>query len=139
MTKSAKRKAHDAKKSEGAPPSTANKTPAPTGANKWAQPQEVTQLAVAFGGPEVMRDLLPPMSVIPKEFDDGDSPYLKVVSMWFYGGLKASTLVPREGIDKTKAIRHLQACLGSFEPKHEHKTAGVAYLMSQWFTIAGAP
>jgi hypothetical protein len=28
---------------------------------------------------------------------------------------------------------HLKAIMGSFQPKHEHKTAGVAYLMSLWF------
>lgn len=32
-----------------------------------------------------------------------------------------------------KAFRHLAACQGSFEPKHEHKQAAVAWLASLWF------
>ena len=39
----------------------------------------------------------------------------------------------KQGISLSLALRHLGACLSSWEPKHEHKTAGVAYLMSLWF------
>jgi hypothetical protein len=31
------------------------------------------------------------------------------------------------------AMRHVQYCMRSFEPKHEHKEAGCAYLLSLWF------
>jgi hypothetical protein len=50
----------------------------------------------------------------------------------FSSGLKEK-LVPKEGIDAGKALRHIKVCLGSWEPKHEHKIAGVAYLFSSWF------
>jgi hypothetical protein len=44
--------------------------------------------------------------------------------------------VVREGVDAKAAWRHCAALLRSFEPKHEHKEAGVAYLMSQYFESA---
>jgi hypothetical protein len=37
-------------------------------------------------------------------------------------------------VDGELAIRHLQVIQASFEPKHEHKEAAVAYLASLWFT-----
>jgi len=41
--------------------------------------------------------------------------------------------MPNDGIDQNKALRHIKAILGSFEPKHEHKEAAAAYLLSLWF------
>ena len=38
-----------------------------------------------------------------------------------------------EYIDPEAVNRHTRACLRSFEPRHEHKIAGVAYLLSLWF------
>lgn len=40
---------------------------------------------------------------------------------------------PASVIGTQKVHRHISACLGSYEPKHEHKIAGVAYLLSLWF------
>ena len=40
---------------------------------------------------------------------------------------------PKEGVDTKKALRHVKAVLGSWEPKHEHKEAGVAFLLNEWF------
>jgi hypothetical protein len=55
-------------------------------------------------------------------------------SRWFFEGVDVSGMKPRKGVDKEKALRHLGAIQGSFEPKHEHKEAAVAYLASLWFT-----
>jgi len=41
--------------------------------------------------------------------------------------------LPKEGIDPQMAFRHIKACLGDWGPKHEHKFAGCAYLLSLWF------
>jgi hypothetical protein len=102
-----------------------------TAPTKWAQPQPVDDLALSFGGR--MADLLPPVSEIPAEFHrHNGTEWNRRVSAWFFSGLKGR-LVPREGVDSRVAVRHLQAILGSWEPKHEHKEAGVAYLMSLWF------
>lgn len=99
-----------------------------------AVPQLVDEPTVVFG-PAKIDDFLPPYAVIPEEFKDWNARGLcwnRVVSQWFFGGLRG-TLVPKADIDYTQALRHLQACMRSWEPKHERKEAGVAWLMSQWF------
>jgi hypothetical protein len=37
-------------------------------------------------------------------------------------------------VDTNKALAHIQCIMMSFEPKHEHKTAGVAFLLDEWFS-----
>lgn len=78
---------------------------------------------------------MPTMEQIPKEFRDGDTEWNQIASQWFYAGISDDAeFVPREGIDPVKAVRALKATLGSYAPKHEHKEAAVAYMMSCWFT-----
>lgn len=101
---------------------------------KWEKPNEnVTKLDMTFG-PKNLSEFLPPMQDIPKEFDNWNNPWSKLVSEWFFRGLKQ---IPKakDGIDQNKALAHIGTILGSFEPKHEHKTAGCAYLMSLWFEL----
>lgn len=101
-------------------------------AGKWEQPQAVSDLDVAFPA-NIIGKLLPEMAEIPKEFHSSAHPWCSVVSgLFFRGGTLPPTL---EGIDRKNAARHLKAVLGSFEPKHEHKEAGAAYLMSLWFQL----
>lgn len=98
---------------------------------KWSKPQEVNGVASAFGGD--MKKLLPAMHEIPKEFQDSRTEWNKLVSQWFFGGLKSFDCVPKEGVDKSAAMKHVAAILRSWEPSHEHKEAGCAYLLSLWF------
>ena len=85
---------------------------------------------------------LPPWSDLPEEFRNrwmGGNPYCDFISQWFYSGLGKDDLArlsPRDGVDRNKALRAIKAIIGSFEPKHEHKTAGAGYLLSQWFELA---
>jgi len=106
------------------------------------KPQIVTKVDMVLGGE--MSKLLPPMSVIPKEFQDmnphlrdqatGAPKWLKVFSDWFYGGLpKTTEFIPKPGIDGQLALRHIASIMRSFDPQHEHKTAGCAWLLSLWF------
>lgn len=78
---------------------------------------------------------MPPWENIPKEFKQfNGTSWNKWQTKWFYQGLtKADIPVPLEGIDLSIALRHLATIQGSFEPKHEHKEAAVAYLASLWF------
>ena len=92
---------------------------------------DVSDIEVAFGC-EIMR-ILPKWADIPEEFKKDWHPWRKVVSDWFFFGLKKAKWETKEGVDNKKAIRALMSCLGSFEPSHEHKEAGVAFLLSQWF------
>lgn len=98
--------------------------------DKFASPQEVSAVEMAFGGN--MKELLPPYSEIPEEFKSSRNRWVQWQNQWFYSGLKEAPAA-KAGIDAKAAIRHLGAIQGSFEPKHEHKEAGVAYLASRWF------
>jgi len=98
------------------------------------QPIELSDADVAFST-EVMH-LLPPWDDETKKFWNGNSKYERFFSVWFYAGIERKhidALEPVEGIDKRMALRHISACMGSFEPSHEHKTGGVARLLSEWF------
>lgn len=106
-------------------------------AKKERMPIDVTATDRAFGGK--VKEILPPMSEIPQEFHGGSSQWVHWQRLWFFRGLERYP-VPREGIDLSKAMANLACVQGSFEPKHEHKQAGVAYLASLWFTSPdGAP
>ena len=93
---------------------------------------EITDLHLAFGTVEG----LPPYSDIPKEFTASKTKWNQLFNDLFFNGLKSLQLHPKEGIDPVKAQRHIKALMKSFEPKHEHKEAGVAYLMSKYFEDA---
>lgn len=97
-------------------------------------PIPVSDLEIAF--PASIEKLMPKYEDIPKEFKRGDTKWNKIMSTWFFSGLKKFDPKPKNGIDVKMAIRHLKAILGSYEPKHEHKEAAVAYLMSKWFEDA---
>ncbi len=82
--------------------------------------------------------LLPERAEIPKEFWDEQNPYNKFTSLVFFEGSKENPLIPKSGIsdqDKKKAMLWWKALLQSFEPEHNHKIAGCAYLLSLWFDI----
>lgn len=56
-----------------------------------------------------------------------------LVATWFFCGLKNLKTKPRSGVNADKALAHLNCVLRSFEPKHEHKTQAVAFLINEWF------
>lgn len=90
---------------------------------------EVTDADIAFPTAEH----IPKENEIPKEFWDGKTKWNAFFSKWFYKGAHASELVPKEGVNKNKAIRAIMSIMGSWGPKHEHKEAAVAFLLSEWF------
>lgn len=94
---------------------------------------EVEDVDIAFGARAL--DWMPPYEEIPEEFKGfGHNEWCKIARRWFYEGLSKDTKVyPKDGVDLQKAFRVLQATQGSFAPKHEHKEAAVAYMMSEWF------
>jgi hypothetical protein len=96
-------------------------------------PMDVEDREIAFG--VGVARLMPRYDDIPREFKDWNGPgrWNKVVSDWFYRGLKDVEWVPKPGIDPQKALRHLKVIMGSWDPRHEHKEAAVAYLLSLWF------
>ena len=98
------------------------------------EPIEVADLDIAF--PANISHLMPSYDEIPKEYKGGHTKWNQLFNDWFFFGVQKLNLVPQDGIDKQKALRHIRAILGSFEPSHEHKEAACAYLFSQWFQDA---
>lgn len=95
-------------------------------------PISVSNLDMAF--PASVTRLMPPDTF--ERYRSGNWPkqWEPFVSQWFFRGADPKVLVPKEGVDKTSALRHIQCIMGSFEPKHEHKIAAVALLLDEWFT-----
>jgi hypothetical protein len=99
---------------------------------------EITQVDVIF--PARVSHLMPAWSDIPEDYKNGRKPSCDIFSRWFFSGLpKGTQFIPREGVDVTKALAHLKCILGSFEPKHEHKEASVAFLLDEWFSEVKIP
>jgi hypothetical protein len=97
-------------------------------------PAAINGVDLAFGGDT--KKLLPPYDSIPAEFKRDSNPWCQVVYTWFFNGIKRGVVdswKAKPGIDKGAALAHVKACLASWEPKHEHKEAGCAYLLDMWF------
>jgi hypothetical protein len=87
-------------------------------------------------------DHLPPYAEIPKEFKDwnDESKWNVIISRWFFQGLPKDTrFYPKPGVDPKAALAAIGAIMASFAPKHEHKVAGCAYLLSEWFDDVKVP
>lgn len=97
-------------------------------------PTAVTNVFLTFPGD--VSHLMPPMNEIPEEFKLGHTEWNKFASDMFFEGLENLQLHVVPGIDAATAWRHISAVVASFQPKHEHKEATVAYLSSIWFTKA---
>jgi len=101
----------------------------------FEKPTRVDDVLLAF--PATVRDLMPAYQDIPEEYKHDDHPAVKFQSRWFFGGLKAAEIPQaKAGIDREMALRHLRCIHGSYEPKHEHKMAAVAYLADKWLVIS---
>ena len=96
---------------------------------RFAQPKPVDDLRVTF--PANVEDLMPGYEDIPDDFKGGANPYVKWQRRWFHHGLSKFPDV-REEVSKARVARHLAVIQKSFEPKHEHKEAAVAFLASLW-------
>lgn len=107
---------------------------------RFKQPQEVDKLDTVFGGN--ISNLMPAFSELPEEIRKrwhGGNKWTDLVNNWMHHGLKGYEFTPKEGIDSKKAFHHMGAIMSSWAPKHEHKIAGVAWLMQHWFEDFKAP
>jgi hypothetical protein len=96
-------------------------------------PRQTTGLDIAFGPSNIM-EWMPPYKELPEEFRRERTTWASFVSGWFYRGLaNVDRLKAKPDIVATQALNHVKAVLGSWDPKHEHKMAGCAYLLSLWF------
>lgn len=94
---------------------------------------EITPIESAFG----CIKHLPLMAEIPEKFKTFDAtPQNKFIGKWFFKGLRqedVAELIPKVGVDKQKALKAIAAIMRSYEPQHEHKEAGCAFLLAEWF------
>ena len=102
-------------------------------------PQHVGDVTIAF--PAGVNHLMPDIDVLKKLADDKTYPYthkwMRLFEDWFYHGLTALNVVPKEGVESSKAIRHLKVVANSRQFKHEHKMAAFALLCDTWFEEEG--
>jgi hypothetical protein len=85
-------------------------------------------------------DHLPAWEEIPEDFrynggvGRGDArSWCELAERWLFEGLSGVRPIPKPGVDPQAALRAVRAILCSFAPKHEHKIAGCAFLLSEWF------
>ena len=87
---------------------------------------------------------MPRYADVPDEFKERYNDYTKAISHWFFNGakqitngimIKDKTFTAKEGVDCTKALAAIRQALGSWDCKHEHKEAGCAYMLSEWFEM----
>lgn len=103
----------------------------------FKQPTKLSDVDIAF--PASVCKLMPSYEAIPCEFKRDSNPYVRFQQQWFFSGLNRDQIpAAKDGIDLNEALRHLEAIQRSFEPKHEHKQAAVAYLASLWLVTANA-
>jgi len=95
------------------------------------QPMEVTESELTF--PTSVERFMPPDLAGLRRDRKVSRSWDKFVGQWFYVGADAKLLIPKPGIDKAVALRHLKYIMHSYEPKHEDKVTAVAYLMGEWF------
>jgi hypothetical protein len=93
---------------------------------------KVTDADVAF--PARVEHLMPEYNeLVDKRKDPEHQRLEKIAQLLFFKGGKTDHWVAKEGIDKHDAVRQIFCVLGSFQPKHEHKIAAVAFLLGEWF------
>ncbi len=105
---------------------------------------EMTRLDVVFGNV----GHLPAYDDLPDDFKRNRSnPYCAAIRHWFFNGAGGSpeklevngkTFTPKPGVEGFKAIAAINAAMKSFEPKHEHKEAGCAFMLAEWFDAESA-
>lgn len=103
-------------------------------------PKSVTDAELVFG-PATWDHLAGPHDTVPEEFKSHrGTRWNEIVTRWFFRGLpKETEFVPKPGVDGDTAVRHIHAMLRSYEPKHQHKEAACAYLLSTWFDDVKIP
>jgi hypothetical protein len=99
----------------------------------FERPRAVDGATLAFPA-LVIGTLLPPRDAIPREFRESTRASRQLFDRWFFEGLRDATFTPRPGIDLNAALRHVSACMRSYQPSHEHKEEGVAFLLECFFS-----
>lgn len=87
---------------------------------------------------------MPKYETVPDEFKKGRGVFCDAISEWFFNGAQSATdgikiggitFKAKPGVPAGKALAAIKAVLSSFEPKHEHKEAACAFMLSEWFDV----
>jgi hypothetical protein len=99
------------------------------------QLQDVTDEELAY--PLDVEHLMPKYLDIPSEFKDWSrNRWAELFSQLFYGDVKGLCLVRKRDVDAEtaeRAWRQMDCIRRSWSPKHEHKAAACAYILSCYF------
>lgn len=92
---------------------------------------EFDRLSMAFGA---RLNQYPEMSIIPEEFRRHSGRFQEIVSSIFFRGgtIESFGLRLKPSLNRPAAMAAIRAWLCSFDPKHEHKTATIAWALSEW-------
>lgn len=99
--------------------------------SKWDDPQVISDVMFAF--PADVTGLLPAENEIPEEYWDANNKWHRLAGEIMFDRLSDATITEREDLDRDTTVRHIFAVLRSFQPKHEHKIAGTAFLLSRFY------
>lgn len=106
-------------------------TPSPELVQQWRTPRPVSDVVLAFPA-SVIDCYIPTWEELPMPFQEFTSGYEELASYACFHPVELRPEVLIEGIDADSATRQLSAVARSFEPKHEHKQAAIAFLLSLW-------
>lgn len=96
-----------------------------------ADMESISDIEMAFSADR----LLPAWDDIPPEFRKGNQ-YTKMAEAIMYGWpLPEGTIEIKDGFTPEMLNRAVTSHLQSYGPKHEHKIAGVGYMMSRACTL----
>lgn len=100
---------------------------------------EVTDADMAF--PCRHNELLPAWKELTEEQKRNRDPFSEALQSLFFNGGKLSDhgIRMKDGVDGTKVNRFIQATLGDWGPKHEHKIGGIAHCLADWCEIETKP
>ena len=97
----------------------------------WSQPKSASDLDYAFPAVVIGR-FIPCWDDLPAPFRNRSSGFEELATHVAFNAVSFRDGVLRDGIDAHMANRQISIVARSFEPKHEHKEAGLAYLLSLW-------
>jgi len=99
----------------------------------WSRPKTVPDVQFAFPA-NIIGTLIPEWDDLPDEFRNRTSGYEELAGHACFNNVEFRSDFLLEGIDIELANRQLNAIIRSFQPKHQHKEAAIAYLLSLWLT-----
>lgn len=79
-------------------------------------------------------ELMPKYSDIPDAFKvNKGNEWVDEINSWYFGGFREENFVPKDGVNKKKALTHIFTFEKSLSLDPKHKKAAAAFLLSLWF------